>query len=273
MAYDNHPILANDRLDYINGSYETGVKNATSETGLVIRHTVSGRNLVASFLKKSRAAFAVEVSSPYATYRQVRRLDPTGEAELTQVVSWEAEEIVSPVYVRPLVIATDPQSTPVKLNGNHGVHEVWQGTTVEVAPGTILAQDRFWRASSTWESLIRLVSNDTLPAGAYRVETNTGEGFHFRVQMHPELFARMVNPGDAQHQCQSILTGCLSRGLELVRVHYGEGDVWREFPILRALYGKLIENGLETWDNNDDFHADEVASSLKPIVFRAQDDA
>ena len=272
MAYGNHPILAKDRLDYTDGSYETSVKNTASGTSLEIRHAVSGRNLVASLLKKSQAAFAVEVSSPYATYRQVRRMDAVGETELTQVVSWQAEEVVPPVYVRPLVIATKERSTTIKLNGNHGVHAVWQGTAVDVVPGAILAQDRFWRGSSTWESLIRLVSDEALPAGAYRVETNTGEGFHFRVHMHPEMFARMVNPGDAQHQCASILTGCLSRGLELVRMQYGEGDAWQEFPVLRALHSKLIENELETWDNNHDFRADEVASRLKPITFRVHND-
>jgi len=272
VAYENYPILAKDRLDYIDGAYETGVKNTASGTGLEIWHAVSGRNLVTRLLRKSQAAFAVEVSSPYATYRQVRRMDAAGKTELTQVVSWEAEEVVPPVYVRPLVIATEARSTTIKLNGNHGVHEVWQGTTVDVGLGAILAQDRFWRGSSTWESLIRLVSNEALPAGAYRVETNTGEGFHFRVQMHPELFARMVNPGDAQHQCASILTGCLSRGLELIRMQYGEGDAWQEFPVLRALHSKLIENELETWDNNDDFRADEVASCLRPIAFRVHDD-
>lgn len=271
MAYDNYPILAKDRLDYVDGAYETGVKRALTGTGMEIRHVVSGHNLVASLLKRSKAAFAVEVSSPYATYRQVRKSNPVGETELTQEVSWESEDVVPPVYVRPLVIATVVVPTTVKLNGEHGVHEVWRGMAVDVAPGTILAQDRFWRASSTWESLIRLASNDTLPPGAYRVEMNTGEGFHFKVQMHPELFARMVNPGDGRHHCESILTGCLSRGLELLRAEYGDGDRWREFPVLRALHGKLVNNGLETWEENENFHADQVASSLKPIVFGVWD--
>ena len=272
MASDNYPILARNRLDYVDGSYETLVKRAPNGAGMAVRHAVSGSNLVASLLRRGDAAFAVEVSSPYATYRHICRADATCETEHTQEVSWKPEDIVPPVYVRPLVVATVAKPTSVKLNGGHGVHELWQGVEVSVAPGTILAQDQFWRASSTWESLIHLVSNETLASGTYRVEMNTGEGFHFNVQMHPHLFARMVSPGNALSHRDSILTGCLARALEMIRAEYGDGESWREFPVLRALHAKLIDSGLETWDESDSFHADEVASRLRPIAFPAEDD-
>ena len=265
MANVDFPVLADNRLDYVSGTYEVRVRRAPKRTGMEIRHFVDGPNLVAALLSSNRAAFAVEVSSPYATYRQVRKAESNGTTELTQQVSWEAEDIVPPVYVRPLVIATDTKTTSFKLNGQHGVHDIWRGVEVSLAPGTILAQDQFWRASSTWESLIRLVSNETLAPGTYRVEMNTGEGFHFNVQLHPQLFTWMANPGDAKHHRDSILTGCLARALELIHAEYGQGDGWREFPVLRALHRKLTDNGLETWDDNKTFHADEVASRLRPI--------
>ena len=272
MANVNFPILAGDRLDYVDGAYETRVRRAPKGTGMAVRHTVAGSNLVASLLKGNKAAFAVEISSPYATYRRIRKAESNGATELTQQVSWDAEDVVPPVYVRPLVIATAGQPTSFKLNGRHGVHELWQGVEISVAPGTILAQDHFWRASSTWESLIRLVSNDTMPRGTYRVEMNTGEGFHFNVQLHPDLYSWMANPEDAKNHRNSILTGCLARALELIHAEYGEGDAWREFPVLRALHRKLVDKGLETWDDNKDFHADEVASRLRPIDPSAKHD-
>ena len=260
------PILARERLDYIEGTYETRVRRAPKGTGMAIRHVVSGHNLVASLLRQHKAAFAVEISSPYATYRHIRKAESNGATELTQDVSWEVEDVVPPVYVRPLVTATVSEPTLFKLNGQHGVHELWQGVEVSVSPGIILAQDQFWRASSTWESLVRLVSNGTLEPGTYRVEMNTGEGCQFNVQLHPDLFTWMCNPGEARNHRDSILTGCLARALELIHAEYGEGDAWREFPVLRALHRKLLDNGLETWDYNKDFHADEVASRLRPIA-------
>ena len=272
MANSNLPILSRDRLDYFDGTYEAGVKRARTGPGMVVRHVVAGRNLVTGLLKRRIAAFAVEVSSPYATYRQILLAEPSGETELTHDISWVTEDVVPPVYVRPLVIATVAKPKSIKLNGGHGVHDLWRGVEVSIAPGTILAQDQFWRASSTWESLIRLVSNDEVAAGAYRVEMNTGEGFHFNIQLHPDFFAGMVNPGHAKDHRDSILTGCFARALELIRAEFGTGDRWREYPVLRALHSKLVDSGLETWDHNDNFHADEVASRLKPIVFAAGED-
>ena len=272
MATANYPILANDRLDYVKGTYEPRVERAPHGTGMAIRHVLTGRNLVASLLRQGKASFAAEVSSPYATYRQILQAEPSGDMEMTQRLSWTTEDVVPPVYVRPLVLAAVSKPTTVKLNSKHGVHALWHGVQVSVVPGTILALDQFWRASSTWESLIRLVANDALAAGTYRVEMNTGEGLHFNVQMHPDLFARMVNPDDAKNHRDSILTGCLARALELIRSEYGDGEAWREFPVLRGLHAKLVESGLETWEENDGFHADEVASRLRPIVFGTSDD-
>ena len=276
MTSENHPILAADRLDYAEGGYQASVKRAASGTGLAIGHSVWGRNLVAGFLKRGKASFAVEVASPYATYREVRMAEETKVVEATQEVSWNADEVVSPVYVRPVVIATVAKPVRLQLNWKHGVHEVWKGVGVEVLGGMILAQDRFWRASSTWQSLIRLVSNEdgTLPPGAYRVETNTGEGFHFQVQMHPDLYEWMVSGEDerARLHGQSILTACLARGLELVKAEFGSGGRWREeYPVLRALHDMLEEKGLQTWED-DYFPADEVASRLRPIDFGASGD-
>ena len=276
MANENHPILAVDRLDYSEGAYGTSVKRATDGTGLAIGHSVTGRNLVADYLKRGKASFAVEVSSPYATYREIRWAEKTGAVEMTQEVAWKEDDVVRPVYVRPLVIATVGKPSRLRLNGDHGVHELWKGVSVELMAGTILAQDRFWRESSTWQSLIKLVSDDDgkLPPGAYRVETNTGEGFHFQVRMHPDLYSWMVNPGDrpARLQGQSILTGCLARGLELVKEEFGSNGRWREeYPVLRALHEMLLDKGLPTWED-DRFPADEVASRLRPVEFEALGD-
>ena len=271
MVSANFPVLAKDRIDYVEGSYDVSVKRAETGTGMAVSHVVSGRNLVSHLLKRSRAAFAVEVSAPYATYRRVCVAESCDKVELIQSVAWDPKDIVPPVYVRPLVISTASKVNQLELNGRHGVHAVWQGVQVEIEPGAILATDQFWRAASTWESLIRLVSNDSLPAGTYRVELNTGEGFHFKVQMSPQLFEKMVSPGEAHRHCQTILTGCLARGLEMVREEYGSKERWREFPVLRALHDKLLGEGLGTWED-EGFRPEEVATRLKPIEFGLGED-
>jgi len=270
MANGNLPVLERDRLDYTDGSYEVTVTRSQTGQGMAVRHIVSGSNLVSQMLKRSQAGFATEVSSPYATYRQIRT-QTAGKVELTQEVDWQLENVVPPVYVRPLVIATVSNVTTLKLSSSHGVHEIWRDRKVTIAPGTILAMDRFWRASSTWESLLRIVPDEALPAGVYKVEASTGEGYHFRVKANPALYDRIVNPGSQINHRNSILTGCLARGFDILRADFKGGDGWREYPVLQALHAKLIENGLPTWDDPD-FRADVVATHLRPIVFDAEDD-
>jgi hypothetical protein len=271
MLNGNYPVLSQDRLDYVNGTYVTAIARLPQGNGMAVRHTVDGSNLVVGLLERGEAAFATEVSSPYATYRRIHIAEPRRETTLTQEVTWETEKIVPPVYVRPLVISVLDKPISVRLNGQHGVHDLWHDVEVSVAPGTILAQDQFWRTSSTMESLIRLASNDELSEGAYRVEMNTGEGLHFIVQMHPKLFSWMVNPDKTRHR-DSILTGCLSRAFELIHAEFGNTDHWREFPVLRALHKQLEEDGLATWENGDAFNPDEVASCLRPLNFTANSD-
>lgn len=266
MTNGNLPILARDRLDYAEGAYDVDVKRVERGTGMTVSHAVTGRNLVSLLLSRSRAAFAVEVAAPYATYRRVCVAEASGTTELVQTVSWEVRDVVPPVYVRPFVVVTDSKSRRLELNGRHGVHEVWRGTEVDVTTGAILATDQFWRAASTWESLIRLVSSDDLPAGAYRVEINTGEGFHFRVRMNAKLFEKMVSPGEEFRHSQTVLTGCLARGLEMVNEEYGREEKWREFPVLRALHEQLVSEDLMTWED-EQFRPEEVATRLKPIEF------
>lgn len=266
MPKANFPILSRGRLDYVDGTYDVLVNRASSGGGMLVSHKISGRNLVSDLLNRSKAAFAVEVSSPYATYRQIRSLDPLGEIEQSQEVLWEDEDVVEPVYVRPLVIAVVEKPKALRLNGRHGVHRVWQGLKIRLEAGSILATDQFWRSTPTFQSLIRLVSDEGIPAGSYRVETSTAEGFYFRVLMNPKLFEWMVSPGERVDHSRSILTGCLSRGLEMVRSDFAE--TWREYPVLRALHGRMIDSGLQTWED-EGFRPDEVATQLKPIEFTA----
>ena len=271
MANESFPMLVGDRLDYTEGAYDVAVTRASQGAGMLVRHRLSGRNLVVELLKHSEAAFAVEVSAPYATYREIRPSEASGEVEALQRVSWNPQDVVPPVYLRPMVIATVEQPANIVLNGEHGVHEVWQGVEVEVTPGAILAADQFWRASSTWESLIRLAPCDDLLPSVYRVDDCTSEGFYFKVHLHPALFEKMVNPGDAHNHCDSILTACLSRGLEIVRAEYTENERWRDYPVLNALHDKLKAHELATWEDKH-FRPDEVATALKPIVLGPEAD-
>ena len=267
--HSNAPVLSRGKLDYTSGRYEARVHPIKSGEGMSVAHSLRGSNLVSSLMSDCKAVFATEVCAPYATYRQLHAAEMSGEPEIEQLVSWSPEDVLPPIYFRPLVIAANQETLKIQLTRSHGVHAAWQDRVINIPKGTILALDEFWRASSTLQSLIRLLPEKALHEGGYRVVPVSAEGYYFRVHMHPELFGRMVNPGESIRQRNTILTACLSRGLELIREKFGGTDSsedWEQYPTLRALYDELRQLGIPTWEDRE-FHADEVATRLKPIEF------
>ena len=260
------PILAKDRLDYVWGSYETKIEASQDKTKIIVHHEVSGQNLVQQLLKENRLAFAVEVSSPYATFRKLNWIASECQTKKIQEVSWDTEDIVPPIYIRPLVIALMKDNLVINLSDQHGVHKIWHGKQVNLLNGTILAKDDFWRTSSLFQSILHLVKDENMAPNTYRVEISNSEGFYFMVRLNSDFFTRMSNPSGAEHQRDSILTACLARGFELILHEYGDNEEWKSHPSLRALHNKLITEDLPTWED-ENFHTDEVACKLCPIIF------
>lgn len=268
------PLMSDTRMDYPNSAYFAVVSRGSDQNSMEIMHAVRGDSLVANMLEASEAAFAAEVSAPYATYRKTEVSENIdGKLSVEQTVSWESNKIIQPVYIRPLVIATQKKKITLSADSD-GVHSLWDKQTVTLLPGTILAIDKFWRSKSTMESLLRLVKDETLLPGTYRVDESTSEGFHFKVKAHPDLFGFLANPDDRTDHRDAILVGALAAGFEILRRKYsaneedaGEGGYdWRGFPTLRALHMHLVIEGITPWDE-EDFCAEQAATMLRPLQF------
>ena len=275
----NVPLMGGSRMDYVNGSYAVDVTRGQDKQSMMVFHSVSGENLVRDLLSKGHAAFAVEVSSPYATYRKVERclnqgrVTAEGAIVAEQEVVWLDKDVVPPVYIRPLVIANIDSAEKILLTQEHGLHDLWNGTNINLLPGTVLAVDTFWTPTSTFESLLRVTKDQQLEPGSFRVEKCTLEGFHFKVHMHPSLYDFVANPLESQiNYRDSILTGALAIGFEILRREYDSPEKWKEFPVLRQLHAELKEKNIVPWDEGADFHGEEVATRLKPIEFEGASD-
>jgi len=272
MSGMNFPLLDESRMDYIDGSYAGTVSPGNESNEMVVRHEVIGRNLVGRLLSEDQAVFAVDVSSPYTTYRQIKKCSASGEVSAEQKVIWERNAVKPPIYLRPLVISTVAKKITLSKDYD-GVHGLWNGSSLYLREGTILASDQFWSHTSTMESLIRLqcAQNGELSIGSYRVKESTDEGFHFNVIAHPDLYRALVSPGEYIDHRDAILTGALAAGFEILRRDFvpdneGTRD-WSEHPVLRALHKILEKKGICTWDR-DDFHAEEAATKLRPLNFK-----
>ena len=163
-----------------------------------------------------------------------------------------------------MVISDLKNSLSVTFNDSHGVHSIWKGVQTIVRPASILALRGFYLPIEL-ASLIQLVKSEELNEGSYRVKESTGEGFYFQVEMAENLFNSIQNPRNNTDHCNSILTGALASGLEILKRDYADDENFERYPVLKRLSLELQDRGLPLWYESN-FRADEVATRLRPIV-------
>ena len=146
MTFIDIPLMDKERLDYINGSYDAMVSVLKDSNSAEIRHIVHGNNLVKNMIAQSEATYAVEVASPYSTYRRVHILDEFNGAEtVCQTVTWEEADIVPPIYFRPMILAMIEETISRRISTKiDGVHELWDDVEIEIHPASILASGPFY---------------------------------------------------------------------------------------------------------------------------------
>lgn len=261
------PILSGDRLDYVSGSYNPILEKSNSIASKTVNHKVYGNNLVFRLLNDSRLSFASEVSSPYSTYRKLDFVPSNGNTEFMQVVTWNPEDVIPPIYIRPMIIYTDNNELKIKLSQNDGVHQLWYNNEVTLIRGSILALDNFWRTSNTLQSLFRLVQDNNMNKGTFKIEENTGEGYFFEIHVDQEFYNWIRGVGGSTQQRETLYSGILAQAFSYLRCRYKEDDdEWRKHSTLVSLDNKLWVEANKSW-YSDNFHADEVATSMKPIKF------
>ena len=263
------PLMSPDSLAYsVGNDYNANVVSSVNSNSLTIRHEITGENLVRELLEKGDAVFAAEVSSPSTTYREIYKADSDRVPHLTQNVEWNPADVIYPIYVRPLVLSDLTQPIDLVLTESNGVHSIWSGVNVRIRPATVLACSDFFFKSGA-HSILKLFEDSEMREGSFRVLPNTNNGFQFDVFMPTSLFNAMINPGQHTEHRDSILTAALASGLHLLRTDHlhsdGPGNDWQDFPALRRLNEFLTQNGLPAWDDQD-FHPDEAASSLRPLL-------
>ena len=268
------PVLQEDSLDYPTATYISDVTpHGSSPSELKIFQRVTDSNLAATLLADDMAKFAVEISSPYTTFRKIEICERTDLLSSEHVAALSEIDVQPPTYLRPLLIANPSTPLTVRLEDSHAVHKSWFGTTIKIYNGSILGKGSFWAPSSTMQSLIRVVKdeNDQLSNGMYEVKEFSGDGFYFKVKMHPAQFEVFQNPGEHHDHCRSVLVGALSRAFEILKEKHLNNEFGKEGtdlpPVLKALHAQMESTRILTWDV-DGFCAEVAASQLRPLKLR-----
>ena len=258
------PIMARGKMDYVNGSYNASIENHSSG-GIKVTHSLAGENLVAQLIKEQKTIFACEVISPRTTYRTI---ETSQDAE--QIVNWNKDNVwVDNLSFHPMVLASTEKETTYKLQKEHGVHAIWQGKTITIQKGTLLADGVFHNAVSNEQKLFSLIKDDSLPKGAYRVEgKDIGSEYKFCIFMATDLFDNMQDGGIDHNSKDAFLSGAFASALNILQkkseADKGAEPWYMEYQSLAELAEKFKNEGIRCWDE-EGFHADECATRYKPI--------
>lgn len=256
------PIMAEGKMDYVNGSYKANIEKHSSG-GIKVKHSLAGESLVAQLVKEQKADFACEVISPQTTYRTI---ETSQDAE--QIVNWNKDNVlVDNLSFHPMVLASVKKEEKYKLESKHGVHAIWHGKTIKIQKGTLLADGVFHNAVSNMQKLFSLIKDDSLHKGAYRVEEkDLGLEFKFYIFMATDLFDAMQTSGIDRNFKDAILSGVFASALNILHSKESENDEpWgMKYQSLAALAEEFENKDIPLW-GEDTFHADECATRYKPI--------
>lgn len=259
------PIMAEGKMDYVNGSYNANIEKHSSG-GIKVTHSLTGENLVAQLVKEQKAIFACEVISPQTTYRTIE----TSQNE-EQIVNWNKRDVlVGELKFHPMVLASVKKEEAYKLERKHGVHAIWQGKTIKIQKGTLLADDGFFNATNSRQRLFLFKKEEDFPSGVYRVGVaQTETEFKFEILMASDLFDAMQNTSVDLNSRQAVQSGFLSRALDILYFLHSQksedGALWgREYKSLDDLAEEFENKGIPLWDE-DNFRADECATLFRPI--------
>lgn len=258
-----YPILEDGNLSYPTGEYVVDVKPQDDGTSAIIHHTIRGAPFLDRIIQQGKGKYGCLVSVPLTGYRRLHLSD-----DGYQQVSWDISVVGEPPMLRPLILSVSEISC--RLKSEDGVAEAWQGQNITFPRGARLALSSYMRPSSSLHELLDVRKAD-LPAGSFKVEACSGDGFYFQVSVAPDLFPFLQNAGEHKNHRDSLLTHVTSRCFEILKSEVSkeedadeEGPAWWEkYPNLSALAEELRRKNLPVWDDND-FFADEVATQLYP---------
>ena len=254
------PIMARGKMDYVNGSYNVNIEKHSG--GIKVTHSLAGENLVAQLVKEQKAIFACEVISPQTTYRTIET-----SQDVEQIVNWNKGDIVmDELKFHPMVLASTEKETAYKLQKEHGVHAIWQGKTITIQKGTLLADDGFFNSASNMQSLLSLELDKSLSSGVYCVkELPIDTNFKFQISMAADLFDAMQSPDVDSNFKDAILSGAFASALNILNSNSKDGKPYgMEYKALQDLAEEFENKNIPLW-GGENFHADECATLFRPI--------
>ena len=255
------PVLEENRHDYNEDAvYEVSqIEGDRTSQYIMYQHQLKGNNLISQLLASGEAKFMTTIVLKSAMYRET--LDDVNIIDsntVTQKIPLRTTFETQSFFSAIIYIGDDKE---IKLDAlKMGLDDFWDGETIQLLKGSILARDGWRELESTASDLLTVKRDEDLKYG-FDVSIDPNEGGKFIANVNAELYDVIRSmPNDDSHR-RSIMIHILCVGFMRLHQEYKEDD-----SILTNFNGIKLElksKEIKTWED-DDFDANKVACYFLP---------
>jgi len=251
------PVLEEDKFDYVNeASYDVNQVDSDSKSNnIIFEHKLTGNNLISQLLTNNEAKFITTVVLKSSMYREttdnvLNKIAPTHIKQTIQLkTTFETQSFFS-------AIIYTGEDKEITLNASKmGLDNFWDGATIELKKGAILARAGWRELENTASDLLTIKKDDTLEYG-FDVSVISEEGGRFIANVESTLYDQIKQLPKNDSHLRSIVIHMLCVGFMNLAKDYKSND--SELTNFKGIKLELKNKNIKTWED-DEFNPNQIA--------------
>jgi len=251
------PVLEEDKFDYINETtYEVNqVDSDNKSNSIIFEHKLTGNNLISQLLQNNEAKFITTVVLKSSMYRETTDniLEQISSTHIKQKIqlktTFETQSFFS------AIIYTGDDKEIIVNSVEMGLDEFWDGATIELKKGAILARAGWRELENTASDLLTIKKDDSLEYG-FDVSVISEEGGRFIASVESGLYDKIKQLPKNDSHLRSIVIHMLCVGFMNLAKDYKDDD--SELTNFKGIKLELKNKDIKTWED-DEFNPNQVA--------------
>ena len=251
------PVLEEDKFDYLDATvYEVNQVDSDSKSNsIVFEHKITSNNLIAQLLQNNEAKFITTVVLKSSMYREttdtiLERISSTHIKQNIQLkTTFETQSFFS------AIVYTGHDKEIILNSSTMGLDEFWDGATVELKKGAILAKAGWRELENTASDLLTIKKDEAIKYG-FDVSIISEEGGRFIASVESSLYDKIKQLPKNDSHLRSIVIHMLCVGFMNLAKDYKDDD--SELTNFKGIKLELNSKEIKTWEH-DEFNPNQVA--------------
>lgn len=264
------PVLEEDKFDYIEETtYNVNqVDSDNKSNSIIFEHKLTGNNLISKLLQNNEAKFITTIVLKSSMYRETTNniLEKISSTHIKQKIQLKTT-LETQSFFSAIVYTGDDKE--IILNSSEmGLDEFWDGATVELKKGAILAKAGWRELENTASDLLTIQKDNDLEYG-FDVSVISEEGGRFIARVESNLYDKIKQLPKNDSHLRSIVIHMLCVGFMDLAKEFKDDD--SELTNFKGIKLELKNKDIKTW-KDDEFNPNQVACYFLRHIIKLEDD-